>query len=317
MGRLAQSSSPVAVSSFVAVVLATLAVSGAWGSDTGAEPPAPVEPFPISEPVVYEEEEAGDVIRYEGDRLTIDVVDMSLRALLLEVGRVSGARVRIDGLEDRTVSDAFTRLPLDHGLRRLLGNRSFTVTFANERSADGKVIGARPKELRIYGGEGTSVTRSSSARAKRRTSGPTAAGLQTTRGARKPAKGADAKDAAATETAKEKTKARLAKKTEDADADRDAQDTRGEQDEPEAPRRSRLTRAVPEEIDRPEFLSPSGDALRAPVTAASLGRFVDEVENGWVEDEEDEVVDDAYDDDAFEGPLPYEDYIDDEPEFVD
>ncbi len=124
-----------------------------------------------------------DVVRCEGDRLTLDVASMPLRTLLLEVGRQSGAQVRIEGLDDRTVSEAFTRVRLDEALRRVLGDSNFTLVYAAASQSDGKPSSLRLKELRVYGGEGTVVSsnaaRPKPARPDAPAARPTAAGPAT------------------------------------------------------------------------------------------------------------------------------------------
>jgi hypothetical protein len=127
------------------------------------------------------QEEGGepDVVRYEGDRLTLDVASMPLRTLLLEVGRQSGAQVRIEGLDDRTVSEAFREVRLDEALRRLLAGSNFTLVYAPAASeTGGKAATVRLKELRVYGGEG-SVVSSAPARPAASSPRPTAAGPAT------------------------------------------------------------------------------------------------------------------------------------------
>ena len=119
-----------------------------------------------------------DVVRCEGDRLTLDVASMPLRTLLLEVGRQSGAQVRIEGLDERTVSEAFTRLPLDEALRRLLGDSNFTLVYAGAPETGDKPSSLRLKELRVYGGEGPVVS-STAARRPTPSPRPTAAGPAT------------------------------------------------------------------------------------------------------------------------------------------
>lgn len=116
------------------------------------------------------------MVRCEGDRLTLDVASMPLRTLLLEVGRQSGAQVRIEGLDERTVSEAFTRLPLDEAFRRLLGDSNFTLVYAGASETDGKPSSLRLKELRVYGGDGPVVSSTTAARPAAPSRRPTAAG---------------------------------------------------------------------------------------------------------------------------------------------
>jgi hypothetical protein len=101
-------------------------------------------------------------VRYERNLLTVNVAGMPLYAFLVEVGRQSGAQISMDGVGGRTVSGSFTRLPLDEGLRRLLANENFTLIYAQERTADGQVIGTRLKGLQVYGSGGPVTTASTS-----------------------------------------------------------------------------------------------------------------------------------------------------------
>jgi hypothetical protein len=98
-----------------------------------------------------------DVVRHEDDRLTVAVRDMSLHALLREIGRQTHAQVRIEGVADRPVSDRFTRLPLDEALRRLLAEENFTLTY-RQQAGPAPGGGARLTELQIYGGAGPAGT---------------------------------------------------------------------------------------------------------------------------------------------------------------
>lgn len=102
-------------------------------------------------------DDVGSAIRYEDDRLSADVTDMGLHAMLNEIGRQSGARVRIEGVADRSVSERFTRLPLHEALRRVLGEEeNFSLTYT--QASDGRSVEARLKELRVYGAGGPTAT---------------------------------------------------------------------------------------------------------------------------------------------------------------
>jgi hypothetical protein len=116
------------------------------------------------------------LVRYVDGHLTVDVVNMPLQDLLMELGRQSGARVRVEGLDNRTVTDAFTRLSLDAALRRLVAEKNFSLTYAEQRDPNGNVVETRLKELNVYGGTGSvSTPRPSSTVAD--PSRPTAAGV--------------------------------------------------------------------------------------------------------------------------------------------
>ncbi len=157
-----------------AVLVALVLVAGVRA---GTCPPATAD----QEPAGFHEAEAVDGgvrsdtvdIRLDGDRLTANVVDMSIRNFLLEVGKLAGAEVRIDGLEERTVSASFSRLALEEALRRVLGGRNFTLTYDEHPAADGDTA-PRLKALHVYGGSGAVVTSAPTAAQPART--PTAAG---------------------------------------------------------------------------------------------------------------------------------------------
>jgi hypothetical protein len=149
-----------------------------------APPPAPTqasEPLPSTDqPYVPSDDAIGDeddyLVRYVDGRLTVDVVNMPLEDLLMELGRQSGARVRLEGLDNRTVTDAFNRLSLDEALRRLVAEKNFSLTYAEQRDPNGKLVEMRLKELNVYGGRGSvSTNRPSSGIGD--PSRPTAAGL--------------------------------------------------------------------------------------------------------------------------------------------
>jgi hypothetical protein len=99
-------------------------------------------------------------IRYENSRLTVNLGGMSLSEVLVEVGRQSGVLVTLSGFTDRPVSDRFKDVPLEDALRRLLANENFTVIYAKGRGVNGRVTGARLKEIHVYGSGGaTAISR--------------------------------------------------------------------------------------------------------------------------------------------------------------
>ncbi len=101
-----------------------------------------------------------DQIRYGGDRLTISVAAMPLEAFLRALGRECDAQIRIDGLEERTVSDSFNDLPLEEALRRVLGGRNFTLVYRQASAGAGAAARPRLKEIHVYGTSGPVVTAS-------------------------------------------------------------------------------------------------------------------------------------------------------------
>lgn len=143
---------------------------------TQASEPPPSTDQPYVPPDDAMDDEDDYLVRYVDGRLTVDVVNMPLEDLLMELGRQSGARVRVEGLDNRTVTDAFTRLSLDAALRRLVAEKNFSLTYAEQRDPNGNLVETRLKELNVYGGTGSvSTNRPSSSVAD--PSRPTAAGL--------------------------------------------------------------------------------------------------------------------------------------------
>ena len=136
------------------------------GRPEEAAPPPPTqasEPPPnTDQPYVPPDDAMGDeddyLVRYVEGYLTVDVVNMPLEDLLMELGRQSGARVRLEGMDNRTVTDAFTRLSLDAALRRLVAGKNFSLTYAEQRDPNGNLVGTRLKELNVYGGTGSVST---------------------------------------------------------------------------------------------------------------------------------------------------------------
>lgn len=232
------------------------------------------------------------VVRYESGRLSADITDMPLRSLLLELGRQSGARVRIDGLDDRNVSDAFEQLPLEEALRRLLGDRSFTLTYSQDRSGEGRAAVPQLKELRVYGGEGAVVTSPGRKPARKDSAtrptaaGPSAAGVPTLAKAAKKAK----PPAAPTEAA-------------EAEQEHDS----AEEESTHAREAEASPIAAPAE---PEPLAPAAVARPGPlnpVAGVLLGDHFDD-EDEWSND----TGMDEPDEDVFDNPGYDDDYDDDE-----
>ena len=125
---------------------------------THASEPPPNADQPYGPPDVVINDEDDYLVRYVEGHLTVDVVNMPLEDLLMELGRQSGARVRVEGLDNRTVTDAFTRLSLDAALRRLVAGKNFSLTYAEQRDPKGNVVETRLKELNVYGSTGSVST---------------------------------------------------------------------------------------------------------------------------------------------------------------
>jgi len=85
------------------------------------------------------------VVRVEDDRLTVSLREVPLERVLSDVGRASGIAILLDAPAPEAVTASFT-LPLDRGLRRILGERSFTFTYAGDpRGGEGHAEGATPR----------------------------------------------------------------------------------------------------------------------------------------------------------------------------
>ena len=269
------------------------------------------------------EDDGGNVVRFEGDRLTLDVSDMSLRSLLLEVAQQSGARVQMDGVPDRSVSEAFTRLPIDEALRRLLGEQSFTLVYAERSRAGGGGAGLHLKELRVYGGEGPrldTASRAKGASKVSRSSRPTAAGPA-------PASAADTnKPAAARNRTRPSKRSRDAATEDDTDASEGAADAQDESTEHgeeaeaseadqveyhEEPVETELSTATGVRGVDPRYLSGmAGEAPLNPVAASVLAnQLPDEDEAEWEGDADEESTDELDQMHDMQEPA-YDDYQD-------
>ena len=124
----------------ITIVVVCFALLCALPTRGRAQDEKPTSPGEFVDHFEQDDEEEQDVIKYKDGRLTTDVVDLSLRELLTEIGKQSGAKVRLEG-EDRTVTDRFTALPLDQAVRRLASNRNFSIVYAD---------GARLKEIHVF-----------------------------------------------------------------------------------------------------------------------------------------------------------------------
>ncbi len=106
-------------------------------------------------PVAIDEEVAAAPtvtnVRYVGDRLSVDVVSESLHRVLFEIGRQSGAQLRLEGVGDRQISDRFSDVPLDDALRRLFTSENFTLVYVRERDPGGRGTRSRLAELQVFG----------------------------------------------------------------------------------------------------------------------------------------------------------------------
>lgn len=70
-------------------------------------------------------------IEYRDDRLTVDVDQMPIGALLEEIAKQSGAELVGGPREERQVTAQFRRLPMQVGLQRILTTQNFTLRYGD------------------------------------------------------------------------------------------------------------------------------------------------------------------------------------------
>jgi hypothetical protein len=111
------------------------------GESTRAERPGP--PLLPSAPL----------IRFQEDRLTVNVTDVPLDELLRELGRQGGFAVVNHGPSRRGVTVRFHELPLDQALRRILVHENFLLDYSRPDSADDPALPAQAAKLWVLAGE--------------------------------------------------------------------------------------------------------------------------------------------------------------------
>jgi hypothetical protein len=72
------------------------------------------------------------VVHVEDGRLAVRLRDAPLGDVLVAVGRASGVAVSLGETAPERVTLAFAAVPLEDGLRRILGARSFVLVYAND-----------------------------------------------------------------------------------------------------------------------------------------------------------------------------------------
>ena len=76
-----------------------------------------------------------DKIRINVDgTLSVDIVDRSIKSVLGEISDISGIRILLYGIEDVPISRHFENMPLERGLRNLLGKRSVSFLYQADPS---------------------------------------------------------------------------------------------------------------------------------------------------------------------------------------
>ena len=75
-------------------------------------------------------------VHVDGGRLTVALHTASLADVLAAVARASGISVTLDAPVNEPVTMSFAALPLDEGLRRILGSRSFVFLYGGNPGAE-------------------------------------------------------------------------------------------------------------------------------------------------------------------------------------
>ncbi len=89
-------------------------------------------------------------IQFVNDQLTVKAEDVSLQELLEEIARQGSLTLVLSGsLADRITTE-FHQLPLDEGLRRILGHQSFAVEYAQQIPEESPSTVRRPTKLWIF-----------------------------------------------------------------------------------------------------------------------------------------------------------------------
>ena len=96
-----------------------------------------------------DEQPAPPLVQYQDDGLTVRVTDAPLSEVLQELSRQSGAEIRGDLREARTVSVDFEKVPLPQALARLLPDQNFALVYGKN---------GRLERIRLIGGAGDSTS---------------------------------------------------------------------------------------------------------------------------------------------------------------
>lgn len=94
---------------------------------------------------VGNEQPAPRLVQYQDDGLTVRVTDVPLSEVLEELSRQSGAEIRGEPREARTVSFDFEKVPLAQALARLLPEQNFALVYGKN---------GRLERIRLIGGTG-------------------------------------------------------------------------------------------------------------------------------------------------------------------
>ena len=92
-----------------------------------------------------DDQPAPRLVQYQDDGLTVHVTDVPLPEVLEELSRQSGAEIRGELREARTVSVDFEKVPLAQALARLLPEQNFALVYGKN---------GRLERIRLIGGTG-------------------------------------------------------------------------------------------------------------------------------------------------------------------
>jgi hypothetical protein len=92
--------------------------------------------------VLAHADDAPFVVRYEEERLTVDIDRVPLDQVMAEFEGVTGIAIRGELRDTHEISKRFDRLPLGEALERLLGQQNFAVRYD---------AAGRPTVVELYG----------------------------------------------------------------------------------------------------------------------------------------------------------------------
>jgi hypothetical protein len=108
-------------------------------------------------------------ITVERGRLSVDLRQADLQAVLAQIGEQAGITIVMDPKGRRTISTEFTNVELEAGIRRLLRGASLSHTILYTREPAGTVV---IKEVRVFGeGSGSEPLQPAVAKAEENTNG--------------------------------------------------------------------------------------------------------------------------------------------------
>lgn len=94
------------------------------------------------------------VLVVQGDRLTVELKGVPLGAVLADLARQAGLRVALsEATGQDLVSARFRNMPLDQGIRRLLGPRSYVLVYAPRASGPSAPGPGRISEVMVLSGQ--------------------------------------------------------------------------------------------------------------------------------------------------------------------